>query len=177
MAVTQHIDTAASPDHVWVILDGEFGDISTWAARMLESSGDPTLGELGGRQVVTVEYGAATETLYARNADERMLGYQVTGPTLPPPISDVRTEWRVTPTNGDGDGDGGVSRVSIRFLAEVNPPEMQPMLEETLRAGITPMLDELRHYAESGQPHPNKTAITTSSTTSSTTANTEGATA
>ena len=152
MDVTQHIDITASPDHVWGILDGEFGDISTWAARMLESHDDPSLGELGGRQVVTVEYGPATETLYIRDAVERTIGYRVTGPSLPPPISDVRTEWRVR----DADG----SRVSIRFLAEVNPPEMQPMLEETLRAGITPLLDELRHYAETGRPHPNKTART-----------------
>lgn len=152
MDVTQHIDIETNADHVWGILDGEFGDISTWAARMLESQGDPSLGELGGRQVVTVEYGPATETLYIRDADERTLGYRVTGPSLPPPISDVRTEWRVGTTNGDGDG----SRVSIRFMAEVDPPEMALMLEETLRAGITPLLDELRHYAETGHPHPNK---------------------
>ena len=158
MDVTQHIDITASPDHVWGILDGEFGDISTWAARMLESHDEPSLGELGGRQVVTVEYGPATETLYVRDAGEHTIGYRVTGPSLPPPISDVRTEWRVTATNPDGDGDG--SRVSIRFLAEVDPPEMEPMLEETLRAGITPLLDELRHYAETGQPHPNTTART-----------------
>ena len=150
MHVTQHVDIAASADRLWSILDGEFGGISTWAARMLESNDDPTLGELGGRQVVTVEYGPATETIYLRDADDRAVGYHVTGPSLPPPMSNVRTEWRVSPT------DGGNSRVTLTFLVDVDPPEMQPMLEEALRAGITPLLDQLRHYAETGQPHPIK---------------------
>ncbi len=152
MEVTQSVHVAADADHVWTILDADFGSVSAWAARMLESTDDPTLGPLGGRQVVTVEYGPATETLYTRDADRRMLGYWVTGPELPAPISDVQTEWRVTGT------DDGASEVSIRFLAVVDPPEMQPMLEATLQSGMTPYLDELRHFAETGEAHPNKAA-------------------
>ena len=148
MEVTQDIDIAAPADQVWTILDGQFGSISAWAARMLDSRVDDALGELGGRQVVTVEYGPATETLYLRDSETRTLGYWVTGATLPPPISQVQTEWRVTDVDG-------ASRVQVRFLAVVTPPEMQPMLEETLRGGLTPLLDELRHFAETGEPHPN----------------------
>ncbi|MGI9646505.1 MAG: SRPBCC family protein [Ilumatobacteraceae bacterium] len=149
MDVAQDIDIAAGADRVWEILDAGFDDISTWAARMIESRGDDGLGDLGGRQVVTVEYGPATETLYLRDADERALGYHVDGPSLPPPISDVRTEWRVDA------GEGDRSRVTLRFLAEVNPPEMETMLEEVLRSGIAPLLEELKHYAETGRPHAN----------------------
>ena len=52
-------------------------------------------------------------------AGERMLGYRVEGPSVPAPICDARTEWRVGRSDG---GDG--SRVSIRFIAVVDPPEM-----------------------------------------------------
>ena len=149
MEVTQDIDIAAPAEHVWSILDEQFGEISTWAARMLESRADDDLSDLGGRQVVTVEYGPATETLYLRDLEGRTLGYWVTGPSLPPPISRVQTEWRVI------EADTAASRVEVRFLAVVDPPEMQPMLEETLRGGLTPLLDELRHFAETGDPHPN----------------------
>ena len=151
MEVTQDVEIARPAEQVWSILDEQFGSISTWAARMRESQWDDNLGELGGRQVVTVEYGPATETLYLRDRDARALGYWVTGASLPPPISQVQTEWRVT------DLDSKASRVHVRFLAVVTPPEMQPMLEETLRGGLTPLLDELRHFAETGEPHPNKT--------------------
>ena len=148
MEVTQDIEIAAAAEKVWSILDEQFGSIDAWAARMLDSRSDDDLGELGGRQVVTVEYGPATETLYLRDASARALGYWVTGPSLPPPISQVQTEWRVAEL------DGATSLVQIRFVAVVDPPEMQPMLEDTLRAGLTPLLEQLRHYAETGEPHP-----------------------
>ena len=50
MEVTQDIKIAARSDHVWSILDGHFGEIATWAARMLDSEADDALGELGGRR-------------------------------------------------------------------------------------------------------------------------------
>ena len=149
MEVTHDIEIEADGDLVWSILDDEFAGISRWAARMIDSHTDESLGGLGGRQVVTVEYGPATETLYRRDAEQRSLGYWVTGPNLPAPIGDVQTEWRVT------DRDGG-STVGLRFLAVVSPPEAQPMLEELLESGITSLLQELKHYAETGEPHPNK---------------------
>ena len=152
MEVTQDIEIEATSDHVWSILDGQFGEISVWAARMLDSRGDDSLGEMGERQVTTVEYGPATETLYRRDAEHRSLGYWVTGPSLPPPISDVQTEWRVRDLDGEGCG------VGIRFLAVVSDPEAQLMLEQMLGDGMTPLLQELKHYAETGEPHPNKSA-------------------
>lgn len=152
MEVTQAIEVAAGADQVWAILSDQFGDVATWAARMLDSTNDATLGDLGGRQVVTVEYGPASETLYRRDAENRSLGYWVEGPSLPAPISNVQTEWRVAAA-GDA-----ASTVSIRFLAVVSPAEMQPMLEDLLGAGMTPLLEELKHYAETGQPHPNVAA-------------------
>lgn len=154
MEVTQDIEIAATSEHVWSILDDRFGEITIWAARMLDSQVDQSLGELGGRQVTTVEYGQATETLYRRDGERRSLGYWVTGPSLPPPISDVQTEWRVAELHSGG------CRVGVRFLAVVSDPETQPMLEQLLSDGITPMLQELKHYAEIGEPHPNKMAST-----------------
>ena len=152
MEVTQDIEVAASSDDVWSILSDEFGEISSWAARMLDSKADDSLAELGGRHVTTVEYGPATETLYRRDAERRSLGYWVTGPNLPPPLSDVQTEWRVTER-------GANSSVELRFLGVVTPLEMQPMLEERLATGITPLLEELKHYAETGEPHPNNAVL------------------
>lgn len=152
MEVTQTIEIDTSGDTVWFILDGEFDDISGWAARMVASEGDASLGPLGGRQVTTVEYGPATETIYRRDAEQRSLGYWVTGPSLPPPIADVQTEWRVADLGSD------TSAVALRFLAVVEDPAAQPMLQEVLNAGITPLLEELKHYAETGNAHPNNTA-------------------
>lgn len=152
MEVTQDIEIAATSDHVWSILDAQFGEIATWAARMLDSEADGALGDLGGRRVTTVEYGPATERLYRRDAQRRSLGYWVTGPSLPPPISDVQTEWRVADLDSEG------CRVGVRFLGVVSVPEAQPMLEQMLGDGMTPMLQEFKHYAETGEPHPNKTA-------------------
>ena len=52
--------------------------------------------------MTTIEYGPATETLYRRDSERRSLGYWVTGPSLPPPISDVQTEWRVAELDDEG---------------------------------------------------------------------------
>lgn len=152
MEITQGIEIAATSDRVWSILDDQFGEIATWAARMLDSEVDDALGELGGRRVTTVEYGPAAETLYRRDGERRSLGYWVTGPSLPPPISDVQTEWRVADLDGEG------CSVDIRFLAIVSNPEAQPMLEQMLRDGMTPLLQELKYYVETGDAHPNKSA-------------------
>lgn len=148
MEVTQHIAIDTPAERVWSILGGDFAEISTWAARMLDSRGDDGLGDMGGRQVTTVEYGPATEILYVLDDATRTVGYSVSARGMPPVLDDVTTEWRVVE-----DGDGSV--VHIHFTGVVSDTDMQPMVEQLLNDGMRPLLEELKFYAETGHPHAN----------------------
>ena len=151
MEAINSVAIAASADQVWDVLSGQFDDIDVWAARILESDGDPELGELGGRAVVTVEYGPATETLYLRDDEAKTIGYRVAADGMPPMLSDVTTEWRV-------DAAGGGSVVTQTFRGTLSDPAMAEPLSARFAQGVEPLLAELKHYAETGQPHPNKLA-------------------
>ena len=145
MEVTRQISINASADKLWKILGTDFDDISTWASRMLKSSGNTELGPKGGREVVTVEYGEATETLYQFDEAQRELAYTVQGPNLPPVIKDVTTGWRVEST-GDNQ-----ALVHLTFGATLLNPEMGDMVKEQLGQGLDKLMPELKYYAENDQ--------------------------
>lgn len=159
MKISRNVTVDTSAEKVWEIVGTNFSSVDTWAARMLTSAGDDALGELGGRQVETVEYGPTTETLYLFDNDSRQLGYTVAGDGMPPIVSDVTTEWHVEP-NGD---DQAV--VTMLFTATLADPDMTDMLSGIWHQGAEPLLDELKHYAETGEPHLNNAVAATATNT------------
>ena len=150
MNITQQVSINTSADKVWDILGNDFPNITKWAVRMLASAGDKELGPIGGRQVTTVEYGNAAETLYKFDSERRELAYSLSGETLPPILSDITTTWRIEP-NGENQ-----SVVTNIFEAKLLNPEMEEMIKTQFMQGLTPLFEELKFYAENGQPHPRK---------------------
>ena len=63
----------------------------------------------------------------------------------------MKTEWQV-------DSDGSGSGVILWFEAAVSDESVKPMLEERLESGMLPLLEELKHFSETGEAHPNKLA-------------------
>ena len=151
MNVEQKTTINVSADALWKIIGTDFANVKDWAERMLDSRQGDDLGEMGGRYVTTVEYGEATETLYLFDEENRELAYSVEG-NLPPVIADVTTAWRVEP-----DGDER-SIVINTFTAKMLQPEMEEMIHGRLMAGLVPLHEQLRHFAENGVPHPDKQA-------------------
>ena len=154
MNVEQKTTINVSADALWKIIGTDFADVKIWAVRMIDSRSGDDLGELGGRYVNTVEYGEATETLYLFDNEKRELAYSVNG-NLPPVITDVTTAWRVEP-----DGENR-SIVINTFEAKMLQPEMEEMIHGRLMAGLVPLHEQLKHFAENGVPHPDKQAQTT----------------
>lgn len=151
MQAINSIAIDAPADRVWDVLADEFAHIDRWAARISESAAASGLGQLGGRNVVTVEYGPATEKLYRWDERDRVIGYSVEAAGMPPMLSDVTTEWKVDET-----GDGAL--VTQTFTATLSDPAMAEPLGARFAQGVEPLMAELKHYAETGRPHANKVA-------------------
>ena len=81
---------------------------------------------------------------------QRVLAYALQGAGIPPVLSDITTAWQVNP-NGDNQ-----SVVTTTFEAKLANPEMSDALSGRVMQGLEPLLEELKHYAETGQPHPRK---------------------
>ena len=152
MIVNNQITINQSADHVWNVIGGQFNDVSRWAVRMLSSKANENVDGLGGRIVNTVEYGEAFETLYQFDNEQRQLAYNLRADGIPPMLKDVTTAWQV---EAQGEN-ASVARVT--FQAGLMMPEAEGMLSERVQVGLSPLLAQLKHYAETGEPHPDKQA-------------------
>lgn len=159
MKVDVQAEIDAPPDRVWETLGPGFGAIGTWCASVHEShlttvpatmAGAPA----AGRHCKTV-FGPFDETFTAYEPDRRVMRYQATSPKLPFFVKCMTNMFEVE------DLGGGRSRVKMNAGADMTQPFrtlMGPLMKLQMGKGLREIVEELKHYVETGHPHPRKLA-------------------
>ncbi|WP_308916486.1 SRPBCC family protein [Jannaschia sp. LMIT008] len=156
MKITRTFRIDASPDRVWDILGPNYVHAGDWASSVYVSrarDGAATIpGAPAAGRTCETSLGAFTETIEAYDPARRHVAYSATGAKMPGFVRSLVNAWTVHP-------DGGGSRVELRLAADIAFPFNVVMgLPMKLQFGrvLREATEELKHYAETGQPHPRK---------------------
>jgi ribosome-associated toxin RatA of RatAB toxin-antitoxin module len=163
--LTSTITIDASADQVWDIIAHQFGRIGEWATAIPEST-TITAPATVTRNHVLVEAPVAgrvcdtgmravprvTETIVAYDEDARTLAYQATA-GMPAFVTLARNTWRVKPLS---DAQAQVSYAGeLEVRGVLGALAKRLLLARAARDGQY-LLDDLKHYAERGEPSPRK---------------------
>ncbi len=143
----------ASADAVWDIVGPGYGDYERWASLLDSTDASMTEDGVGSTRVCSTSLGDFNETVLAYNEAARHIAYQAEG--LPPIVTKAVNNWIVTP---EGENQ---SSVQIRFeleFVDAAPAEAQEQVKAQFGGALKMSLEELVHFAETGEPHPRKVA-------------------
>ncbi|MEM9798470.1 MAG: SRPBCC family protein [Pseudomonadota bacterium] len=163
MIVTREITIAASAERVWDILGPNYADAAAWASSVYVSRArqdGPVLpgAPLAGRTCET-SLGPFTETIETYDPADRRVAYSATGAKMPGFVKRLSNEWIVEP-------EAGAARVRCTLTADIAFPFnllMGPLMRLQFGRVLKQATQELKHYAETGRPHPRKIKVDQSS--------------
>ena len=149
-------------DEIWELLGPNFVRVADWMAATPRSEekteGTPLPGApaVGRRSYLMAKFNGMyqDETITKYDADARLLNFDVVlkkGPAVMP-ISGYLAEFTVEMI------DATTSRVSLDATAHLRLLGyfMYPVVKKGLNAGFIRYLEEIKHYSETGRPHPRK---------------------
>lgn len=152
MNVRQQIKINAPASQLWHILAEDFDKISGWAATVLESGPNPQVPEGEGRVCLTT-FGKNTEVITHIDKTERTYTYAVTPEKRPFFLKGIENTWTIKPIGNDR------SEVSMNANVKLMPVIgllIAPLMKRRMLKGFVSILEELKHYAETGEVHPRK---------------------
>ncbi|MBM2577247.1 SRPBCC family protein [Jannaschia sp. Os4] len=156
MEVRRTVRIDAAPDRVWQILGPDYVRAGDWASSVYVSGarpGEALPGAPAAGRVCETSLGAFTETIEAYDPAARRIAYSATGAKMPGFVRSLVNEWTVAGHTGGG------SEVSVRLRADLAFPFSLVMalpMKLQFRKVMREATEELRHYAETGRPHPRK---------------------
>jgi len=140
-------------DTLWEKTAEDFGGIDKWIASVADVTLHPTdTGDsLGTERVCVSPFGETHETMVVYDEANRTFAYEIEG--LPPIIAHGVNNWTITP---EGDASSSIEmRLEVEF-ADMADDEMKTQFEEQIGGLLGQAVEELKHYVETGQPHPRK---------------------
>ena len=151
--ISRSIDINVSAQELWSKTAEDFGGIDKWIASVADVSLTPAdNGEaLGTERVCVSPFGETHETMVIYDESNLHFAYEIEG--LPPIVARGVNNWIITPQNEN--------RSSIEFRLEI---EFAPIADDEMKAGFEHQIgdllgqavEELKHYVETGEPHPRK---------------------
>ena len=153
MKVVQRLVVDATPEDVWNVLGRDFGGVDKWASFVPKAELSTAAGG-GTIRACSTPLGDMREAVTKYDESSRQLAYRVEA-GLPPIVAEAVNDWDVTPT---GDGRSTVVMSLSIKMQEGVPATVAEGVRENF-AGVTRnFVDELRHFVETGKPHPRKLA-------------------
>ena len=157
MKIARKLRVDASPDAVWDILGPNYVRAGDWASSVYVSGARPGTPKVAGApaagRTCETSLGPFTETIEAYDPARRHVAYSATGDKMPGFMRGLRNAWTVRPASGGG------SEVEMELNADIAFPFnilMGPMMKMQFGRVLKEATQELKHYAETGQPHPRK---------------------
>jgi len=155
MRIARQITIDAPADEVWRVLAHRFGDVSLWASSVSGSTWEPsaTGDPVGSERSCATSFGNLRETIVRYDEGGRSLSYRAEG--LPSVVAEGVNNWEVRPL------DAGRSVVSMQAEFKLKPGiglVMGPVMRLQLGKVLGKTSEELKHYVETGRPHPRKLA-------------------
>ncbi|WP_298975120.1 SRPBCC family protein [uncultured Roseobacter sp.] len=156
MKIKKTLTVNAPPDAVWDILGPNYVRAGDWASSVYVSGARPGTPKIAGApaagRTCETSLGPFTETIEAYDEARRHVAYSATGDKMPSFMKGLRNAWTVRPK-------GGVSEVEMELNADIAFPFnilMAPMMKMQFGKVLREATEELKHYAETGKPHPRK---------------------
>ncbi|MEM6327841.1 MAG: SRPBCC family protein [Bacteroidota bacterium] len=170
MTIDQSISISAPADKVWAILGDQFHDAHKWASSVNHSEpreAGPAVGDApfqaNGRACET-SLGPVRETIRAYDSKARRFSYGAKADKMPFFVKDLQNSWWVTP---EGPDESRVTMVLEVRLLPVFAQVMGPVLRRQFTKVTGEATEELKHYVETGRPHPRKVEAARKAQTSS----------
>ena len=151
MQFTKQVTINASADKVWEILGTQFNNISEWSSLVVTSNAIPNLPEGSGRICHVKGFGETVEKLTDFDNQRREFTFTLESAKTPFFLKNIANTWRVEPQ--------GENRSVVTVSPDVNlmpvfSQLMGGMMRKQLEKTSDIILSELKHFAETGQPHP-----------------------
>ena len=157
MRINKTFPINASADTVWTILGPNYTRVSDWASNVYVSAprgGAPQVADapVAGRTCET-SLGPFAETLIAYDEARRHIAYVATSDKLPGFVRRLTNAWTVAPMGPNA------SHVTMELSADIAQP-FRPLMGWVMKrqfsTAITESVDDLRVYAETGEPSERK---------------------
>ncbi|MEM1437379.1 MAG: SRPBCC family protein [Pseudomonadota bacterium] len=153
--VARRVEIAASAESVWQSTALSFADIDRWDAnvKLSKAIGEPLAGApVGGRECRLYKGGPTVEKLVRWDPAARVFAYDI-AKGLPGFVGQARNTWTHEPTGSDS------MRLTMRLELSVSGI-LGLLMQAPMRFQLGKLLeraqDELKHYIETGAPHPRK---------------------
>lgn len=153
MEVIRQLKVNAPAEKLWQILAEDYDRVGEWTSEIAQSSPNPDLPTGEGRVCATPGFGDVKETITAFNESERQFSYAAEISTFPFFVKSVGNTWRV---EADGPNRTVVHMHLQARLLPVFAQLMGPVMKRQMGKSADTILEELKHYAETGQIHPRK---------------------
>jgi len=155
MEIKTHITINKSAIETWEVMGKQFANIHEWASFFISSkpSGESKFEGINyaARETVVLN-GENTHTLDVFDNANHTLSYTVTAGA--PPFADkASAEWSLEST---GENTCQASITVFMELKEMVPAEKRTEVEMWLKKSSEEMLDDMKHYLETGNVHPRK---------------------
>lgn len=156
MKISKTIIIDAPAEKVWDILGPNYTNAGDWASSVYASHARPgtpkvAAAPVAGR-VCQTSLGPFTETIEAFDDLRRHVAYSATGDKMPGFVRRLVNSWTIHPS-------GNKSKVDMELNADIAFPFnilMGPMMRSQFGKVLREATEELKHYAETGKPHPRK---------------------
>lgn len=141
-----------SATQAWEAIGNRFGDNGIWAASLTSSrlSGDL---EVGVERICMNKQHETIEKLTSFDAKNMELSYEITS-KLPNFIKTAKNHWSVKSL--------GINKSSMTSTVTSDlvwwAKPLSPLMSFAISGILTKAMDELKHWAETGQQHPRKKA-------------------
>ena len=150
--------TANAPiDRVWDILGPGYVNAGDWASAVYISQ--PRMGEAkvagapAAGRVCQTSLGPFTESIEEYDPVNHRVAYSATGDKMPGFVKSLVNSWTLTPAGS------GRTKVRMELNADIAFPFnvlMGWMMKMQFRGALKDSIEDLKHYAETGKPHPRK---------------------
>ncbi|MEM9790814.1 MAG: SRPBCC family protein [Planctomycetota bacterium] len=155
MQIYRDITIQAPTDRVWRVLGEAYADIGGWMSAVHRSSPRQTDEPIGGApvggRVCETDLGPVVETITEYDAERHVVAYNARAESMPSFVIGLANRWSLT-------GYDDTTFVEMRLTMNLKFPfgVMSPLMRIKMGPVLTHAVEELKHYVETGEPHPRK---------------------
>ncbi|MEM9292886.1 MAG: SRPBCC family protein [Acidobacteriota bacterium] len=157
MQIQRQITIDASPEEVWQVLGHQFDQVSLWASSVSHSAarsdGKRVSSAPASGRVCETDLGPFRESILEFDEERKVLAYEASGEKMPSFVHNLKNRWSLTALSGSR------TRVDMLMTADLAFPFrlfMPPLMKLQMGRVLSFAIEELKHYVETGQPHPRK---------------------
>jgi len=158
MHIARTIAVAAPIEHVWTILATDYDKVGQWARAVHASHPNTAKAPVDGAPVAgricSASIGDVTETIRTFDPANHILAYDAKAKAMPFFVRNLSGRWSLR-RNTDA------TEIDLSFVADMMPPFGTLMgwaMRRQFSTAIDETLEDLKHFAETGEVHPDKAA-------------------